>query len=1592
MNEDGKPPLPSSPPPEPYEPPRRVNFNLSSESPLYNFNLATSSSSTSSSFVGSEFRFFSPSSPGIPLIPEDKPSYYESIFLPVSSSWTYPPSTTPSPPMIVEEGVAKNGRPVTPRSIANSLDSLSECAQHHSDVVNANSNSANGDRSRSLGDLLSATNQDGTDAMRNGSYDTLVSKGGGLTDSGIGAGLMMGMRDEMEMEDNDVSLSSPDRIPTDISSPDSFSYPAVSFASYDPVVAGSVYSNENTNPLDSSSPSRGHSSDDRKYTELPAISEESEHEQSIHIPYNYPVQTPPPHASSVGPLPSAVDRHREVVEHTYPMVHCKSAPSTNAFNNIEHRRVVSDDVTEITRLKRSEEMENIDKTGRISFEKRSSSTHNLKKPRSKSAMIVFQGDPEENSKDEEDVDGYSKDNDMLILDRSGVDRSAKNPLRHYDNHSNLPSISTEPPPVRIHRKVSAASSSSRVSPYKASDQSWKDKMPPFGMVGHTMYSPQSLPTRDAIPRSPFDGSGTVSAGGSQRLISLEVTTPDGRGDTESTDNYSTPLRTRTFHHHHHYHSIPSPPALLATNEVSEVLMPLSEICNQNRFSTISSSTNTDSSPPKSATPNSSFVRRSLRKIMKRSSVSASTLNVGVVDDGGGLRNGSLKRRASNVSTGFFASAQAHLKPRPKSLKKQRIAKSNKKEKTGSDTFTFGNLFRKKPTASRPNLADIISDLDQRSTRGGGSLSVGATNRRSISATILPMSGGGGPNDPTTPFDSSSLDGLPDHISRMVSPSENSHGSSSNVNGASSPMNNLYTQLDRLYGKYDLFGAEEYQSWHEKYRHNTLSTKQVKKQDAIFELYLMEKRHCANIAFLLQGYRRRMLEENIISKQDMDVLIPDVLEPLLIFHLNVLERITARIQENYEVGTISDIISEELAIDGGQHTKLCCDAYTDFGVAKERSDVLYHHLMNKNAKFAEFFKRTYSEEPFYKHYDFRPLITKIIGRATKYSLLLETILKNEQPFSEHHDLTKTALETARRFAHKIDENLSMAHMSMKWEEIKIQIDPSSSTNLYVTDPSVPNAAIRYNFDLESLNSAANRRLVHLGEALIKAPNQPGSSGGTHSSSSSGKQTDKKDQCYIVLFDDIIVILIRKTNRQLIFMPDQGAMPVQSLLIRTAARGHSIMLISGAKPVLFEISFNTSTDRKKWVAHLEAAPKNVPLEGIRITTGDADGVLRDRVAAQQELEDKWLKKLEELFDSRLPEEEALARYLESRLTFFDDVREHVSKLPFKSRSDISNRIREAVKARFRELRRVRVIPLNRLVERMSESRDADLWSYFDEKADASDVLEKSSDLSEDSDSGDSAVARTKPRRIQTFHGTSQPQGSNGVSESKNNGIRRHTTVPRMNSDGGSQPATSSSATDRAPIDEVDLDEDDASTAQTSSARGGLDTENDRKTYGAMIADLPIRQTMRARRASTKLIKEVIALRRENHLLRNDNALTKSRCALLERVRGGGAMMSSTATAVDESMEMLRRKEKEIREMQRVMQAEREELNEKQASVDAQEQEVHVKWAAMQVRSSEQIPMHTRSSSSHSQVSSPTYKSNIEADVTYVTPTTTSTNSKR
>ncbi|KAK6056329.1 hypothetical protein COOONC_06168 [Cooperia oncophora] len=78
-----------------------------------------------------------------------------------------------------------------------------------------------------------------------------------------------------------------------------------------------------------------------------------------------------------------------------------------------------------------------------------------------------------------------------------------------------------------------------------------------------------------------------------------------------------------------------------------------------------------------------------------------------------------------------------------------------------------------------------------------------------------------------------------------------------------------------------------------------------------ELILIEKSHCAHLAFLQQGYRNRLLQENILLEADLNRLIPDVLDALLVFHLNLLDRLTTRQRESDEVETISDILAEEV---------------------------------------------------------------------------------------------------------------------------------------------------------------------------------------------------------------------------------------------------------------------------------------------------------------------------------------------------------------------------------------------------------------------------------------------------------------------------------------------------------------------------------------------------------------------------------------------------------------------------------------------------------------------------------------------------------
>ncbi|KJH47418.1 RhoGEF domain protein [Dictyocaulus viviparus] len=428
-------------------------------------------------------------------------------------------------------------------------------------------------------------------------------------------------------------------------------------------------------------------------------------------------------------------------------------------------------------------------------------------------------------------------------------------------------------------------------------------------------------------------------------------------------------------------------------------------------------------------------------------------------------------------------------------------------------------------------------------------------------------------------------GLSENLSSVLSPPNEINGvESSNFELSDTLKLNLNQPL---WARFDLFSKDDHGSWHDKYPRDNLNSKVLKKQDAIFELISIEKAHCAHLAFLQQGYRNRLIQENILLQADVDRLIPDVLDALLIFHLNLLDRLTARQRESDEVETISDILIEELS-DDGRHIGIAVNAYTTFGSTKERSEKMFESLMAKNARFAEFI-RTSMQHTIYRRFEFKSIMTRIISRPAKYGLLVETILKNEyNKFTKECEMTQKALYAAKRFAMKIDNNLLMMQMAQRWDDVRSHFDHSSHTNLYIVDKEKPSGVIRITFTMEDLDvdvkhvGSGQRRLMCLGDVCMK-----------------NSATKTAEKVFMVLFDDILVCLQRRNNHQkyVFIQQEQSVFPVSGLILRPADRSASVMIISGAvtKPALLEVEFNSKSDRTKWIKTLETAIHNAPIKG-------------------------------------------------------------------------------------------------------------------------------------------------------------------------------------------------------------------------------------------------------------------------------------------------------------------------------------------------------------------------------------------------------------
>ncbi|KAI6225587.1 DH domain-containing protein [Aphelenchoides besseyi] len=701
----------------------------------------------------------------------------------------------------------------------------------------------------------------------------------------------------------------------------------------------------------------------------------------------------------------------------------------------------------------------------------------------------------------------------------------------------------------------------------------------------------------------------------------------------------------------------------------------------------------------------------------------------------------------------------------------------------------------------------------------------------------------------------STDGLPDALAYALSaPSENDlrNVQQNGVNGIQWP------QLNKKKWEDLCIWNEDPANWSTQNSKVEISAGEEKRQNVIYEFYTTEKRHCQTLIFLQQVFQVGFIHHNILSETETKLLIPDVIDSLLDFHLNLLRRIRQRILAGPIVRTISDIVCEEFK--NGEHRAAATKAYTNFTLAHGEADSRYNDYMKKNPQFNAFCKNL-DQYPKSKERNFKSCYLLITQRLTHYPTFITRLIKCET-CGELKNLSQNALRATENFALQVNNDLSSILLNRRFDHVCSIMDRTSVGKVL---------GQRFAFEDLMLNGI-ERKIYSIGNVWFEIPQQ-------------------SIELTLLLFDDVLVFLQSKNNQLHFFSHKNQAsvLPLSTLLIREMPRSNELMLIEPMTPDMCQLKFNNRSDMNQWMQALKdaqaMAPKFVRLsnrkmkiEGKLGQNVDRNTEVSEESKYNEELQ-KWEDRLDEIFLSRINKESKLKLYMEERMAFMDDLRSHLLNFPnstnFDFNSSSSSKTRELTKMKtllnthFCDLRAFRRTALDKLVERAQKFRDSDISSFFDDLQElyhpnSSDSTALSSSSNDENPEKPSTSANCrKPRRSKTWN------YGNAESIYQKEGVRRHTTMPKMQSFA------------HHPLIEED----------------GEDVRLDKQ-----LQRLPVNLNSKTRRVATEIILENLRLRDQNDQLREENARNAMHLAA---IRARKTPFAETT----EKLESLRQKQEEV-----------------------------------------------------------------------------------
>lgn len=344
---------------------------------------------------------------------------------------------------------------------------------------------------------------------------------------------------------------------------------------------------------------------------------------------------------------------------------------------------------------------------------------------------------------------------------------------------------------------------------------------------------------------------------------------------------------------------------------------------------------------------------------------------------------------------------------------------------------------------------------------------------------------------------------------------------------------------------------------------SLTSKEIKRQEVINELFYTERSHLRTLRVLDCVFCQRLSRDAILPPDDIKHIFIN-LEEIIQLHVSITEQMAA-IRKRSETSVIGQIGDDLLAWFGEEEEEKIKRAVGTFCSNQPSALELIKTRQKKDQRFNQFIQEAESNR-LCRRLQLKDIIPVEMQRMTKYPLLLDNIARYTED-GEEREKVKKAEDCCKKILNHVNKSVKEAENKQRLLEYQRRLDVSS-----LKQSENPVILELRNLDL------TKRDLVHEGPLSWKV------------------NKDKTIDLYTLLLEDIMVLLQKQDERlvlkfhgkNLTSVPDvkhvfSPVIKLSTVLVRPVAtenKAFFVLSMSENGVQMYELMAQTVSDRRTW----------------------------------------------------------------------------------------------------------------------------------------------------------------------------------------------------------------------------------------------------------------------------------------------------------------------------------------------------------------------------------------------------------------------------